>query len=464
MKHIRKIIAITYILVDLIFLTAAFFLPHYLYYGNIGPDFKMHHLIYAFWIVTTILLFSSSQLYHTLRELSIWREAKRTFRAFLLSTLLTILFLFFLKIQTLSRFVIAQNICFGLLTLVAWRVAKRFFVQYLVSRGFNNVNVLIIGAGRAGKKLAAALLNRRELGFRIVGFLDDRVQEGTLIHQYAVLGKVSEFDAVARKNFIDQVFITIPSERNLASDIGLRAKLLGIAMQVVPDDFGLDPEDFRLHTIGDVPLIEYHNPLPNYRMMIMKRLMDIAVSLFTLTLLIPVFIFIGIAIKLDSSGPIFYPSRRWGRKGRLFNCYKFRSMIMNAEELRQSLLNSNEMDGPVFKMKDDPRITRAGRWIRKYSLDELPQLWNVLKGDMSLVGPRPLPEREEVGEYKLEYLHRLSIKPGLTCLWQIRGRNDISFRRWMRLDEYYIRNWTPGMDIGILLKTIPAVIKGRGAY
>ena len=139
-------------------------------------------------------------------------------------------------------------------------------------------------------------------------------------------------------------------------------------------------------------------------------------------------------------------------------------MVQNADELRLQLQSANEMDGPVFKIKNDPRMTAVGRWLRKYSIDELPQLWNVLRGDMSLVGPRPLPEREEVGDYKIEYLHRLSIKPGLTCLWQIRGRNHISFKRWMKLDDYYIRNWSPAMDVQILLRTIPAVFKGRGAY
>ena len=178
----------------------------------------------------------------------------------------------------------------------------------------------------------------------------------------------------------------------------------------------------------------------------------------------PLFFLISIAIKLNSAGSIFYVSRRWGQKGRLFNCYKFRSMVINADELKSDLLRENEMDGPVFKIKNDPRTTNVGRWLRKYSLDELPQLWNVFKGDMSLVGPRPLPEAEEVGEYKLKYLNRLTIKPGLTCLWQIRGRNTVPFKVWMKLDDYYIRNWSPAMDVQILLRTIPAVFRSKGAY
>lgn len=466
MKRIRSLVGTAYVIVDLILLLVSFYLPHYLYYGGLLPQelIKTHSLVYAFWMVSTILLFLSSQLYETPRELTILREATRTMRAFALSASLSILILFFLKVHTFSRLVIISNFFLAIFFLVLWRIVKRYLVSYLIERGFNNYNVLIVGAGKAGRKLYEAMHRKPQLGFRVVGFLDDRIPEDTLIKDRPVLGAVDDFEDVARRNFIDQVFITIPSERDVVSRVGFYAKLLGIAIQILPDNYGFGNGELHLQRIDDLSLLEYYRVHLNYKMIIIKRLMDLIISTMALILLLPVFFLIGCAIKLNNPGPVFYSSKRWGRKGRLFNCYKFRSMVANADLLKSGLRTNNEMDGPVFKIKNDPRITRVGAWLRKYSLDELPQIWNVFKGDMSLVGPRPLPEEEKVGEYKLEYLRRLSIKPGLTCLWQVRGRNDIPFTRWMKLDDYYIRNWSPKLDIEILLRTIPAVVKGKGAY
>ncbi|PIQ85261.1 MAG: polyprenyl glycosylphosphotransferase [Candidatus Omnitrophica bacterium CG11_big_fil_rev_8_21_14_0_20_45_26] len=464
MRYLRIAITFAYILVDIFFISAAFFPAYIHYYGTFPTDYRLHMLVYAFWMASTVLLFLTSQLYYTVRELTIWRETRRVIRALLATTLFAISLLFLLKIQTFSRSVFIINFVAALVSLVSWRVIKRFFVRYLIAKGFNNVNVLIIGAGRAGRRLAEVLARKRELGHKVIGFLDDHIAKDTEMKGTRVLGPVAEFENIARRHFIDQVFITIPSERNLVAGVSCLAKLNGISIQIVPDDYGLEVNNIRLHDAGGVPLLEYHSPSLNYSMIVTKRLMDIAIASAALVILSPVFLALAILIRLDSKGPIFYGSKRWGQKGRLFKCYKFRSMVSDADSLRSELRAAAQIHGPGFKMKDDPRITRAGKLLRKYSLDELPQLWNVLRGDMSLVGPRPLPEDEEVGQFKLKYLRRLSIKPGLTCLWQIRGRSDIPFERWMKLDEYYIRHWSPAMDVGILLKTVPAVFKGKGAY
>lgn len=469
MKSMRVTIVFAYLLIDIVFLVIAFYVPYNLYYDfdvsqRFNVDFQMHMMIYAFWIVSTIFLFNTSHLYLTIRDLTLWREARRTIRSFIVSTLITVVFLFFMKIQTLSRLVVIQNFLYALAALVLWRLAKRLFVQRLVASGFNNLSVLIIGAGQVGKHLADVLHKKPYLGYRIAGFLDDHIPVGEMIKGHPVLGRIEDFEAVKRRYFIDHIYITIPSERAIVAKIGYFAKLLGSAVHIIPDHFDLESKEIELHHIDGIPILNYHNVAPNYQMIFVKRVMDLAASTAALIVLAPLFLGIAAAIKLDSKGPVFYVSRRWGKRGKLFDCYKFRSMVTNADELKSDLRNQNEMDGPVFKIKDDPRITRVGKWLRKYSLDELPQIWNVFTGDMSLVGPRPLPKEEEVGEYKLEYLHRLSIKPGLTCLWQIRGRNEIPFKRWMRLDDYYIRNWSPQMDIEILLKTIPAVMKSKGAY
>ena len=467
MRRLRQAVVFAYILVDLVIMAMAFFAPYfyyYHYYKITPPETKLHLLIYAFWMVVTVLLFSGLQLYLTLRELSVWREIRRVTRALVLATLFTTLLLFLLKVHTFPRLVLTTNFSVALVLLIAWRMLKRQIVQHLVSRGFNNFTVLIIGAGRIGKQLADKLHQKPHLGLRIVGFLDDRLPVGESVKQYQVLGSLHDFAAVVRKNFVQQVYVTIPSERKAVSQIVLGSKALGVELQIIPDHFDFELSDIRLHDIDGMPVLEYHSVSPNYQMIVIKRVMDVAVSLAALALLSPIFLIVAAAIKLESSGPVFYASKRWGKRGRIFKCYKFRSMVRNAEELRCELRAANEAEGPVFKIRNDPRITRVGRWLRRYSIDELPQLWNVLRGDMSLVGPRPLPEEEKVGDYKLEYLHRLSIKPGLTCLWQVRGRSDIPFHRWMKLDDYYIRNWSPGMDMEILLRTIPAVFKGRGAY
>ncbi len=194
-----------------------------------------------------------------------------------------------------------------------------------------------------------------------------------------------------------------------------------------------------------------------------KRLLDIVLTSIGLLLLWPVFAAIALAIKIDNPGPVIYRSRRVGEGGRIFAFFKFRSMVVGADAIRDSLLHLNEVDGPVFKLSRDPRVTRVGAFLRRTSLDELPQLWNILAGDMSLVGPRP-PIPQEVTNYEPWQLRRLSVRPGLTCLWQISGRSQIGFDEWMRLDMEYIERRSLGLDIKILLQTIPAVLTGRGAY
>ena len=212
----------------------------------------------------------------------------------------------------------------------------------------------------------------------------------------------------------------------------------------------------------DVPVIDlYSSPKMNLQFII-KRVLDIFVSMILLVLFAPIVAVICLLIKITSKGPIHFKQTRLGYNGRPFSCIKFRTMVEDAEKFKDELIAFNEMDGPVFKMKNDPRITKMGSFLRKTSLDELPQLINVLKGEMSLVGPRP-PLPEEVNLYDLKDRRRLSMKPGITCLWQINGRNTISFEKWMELDRKYIDQWSLWLDLKILLKTIPAVLKGSGA-
>ena len=240
------------------------------------------------------------------------------------------------------------------------------------------------------------------------------------------------------------------------------AKESSVAVRAVPQGFEFMAQDCARYNIGIIPILEYSDIHVSKRQKV-KRVFDFILSLGLLLCLSPVFIAIIILIKRDSPGPVFYYSKRYGRHGQMFNMYKFRSMVANADDLLAKLKDKNEVDGPIFKIKKDPRVTKVGAFLRKYSLDELPQIINVIKGDMSLVGPRPFPI-EQVEQEDYRQLKRLNIRPGITGLWQIRGRSDISFDKLLRWDIWYINNWSFSLDLYILVQTIPVVLKGKGAY
>jgi exopolysaccharide biosynthesis polyprenyl glycosylphosphotransferase len=241
----------------------------------------------------------------------------------------------------------------------------------------------------------------------------------------------------------------------MCEELGIRTR---VAMNIFPNRVAR----LEVEELEGVPFLTFTTTPSNEAQLASKRILDVAVSMMLLVLTMPVLLIAALAIRLTSPGSILFKQERIGLNGRIFTLYKFRTMIDNAHELRGEVNHLNEMTGPVFKAKDDPRVTPIGRWLRKFSLDEVPQLWNVLKGDMSLVGPRP-PIPEEVASYHRWHRRRLSMKPGLTCLWQVSGRNDIDFDRWMQLDLQYIDNWSPSLDLKILLRTIPAVLSGKGA-
>jgi lipopolysaccharide/colanic/teichoic acid biosynthesis glycosyltransferase len=238
------------------------------------------------------------------------------------------------------------------------------------------------------------------------------------------------------------------------------ARRLRLDVEMVPDLYGCEPGG-EIEHVGDLPVICLHaERLPAVGLAV-KRLVDVVGAGFALLLLSPALAVIAGLIKLDSNGPFLYSASRAGRKGRQFRCYKFRSMVSNADELKSNLRQNNQRSGPFFKIAEDPRITRFGHFLRRYSLDELPQLWNVLKGDMSLVGPRPHP-LDDFAAYEIEHLARLDVTPGITGLWQVTARRDPSFQRGMELDREYIRTWSIGSDMRILLKTFLAVVQGSG--
>ena len=333
-----------------------------------------------------------------------------------------------------------------------WRSADR----ELSATSFPTRNALIVGAGPVGRRVASYIGSHPTIRRRICGFLDDEKPLGN-----GVIGRISDLALMARRGFVDEVILAAPHDADLTRRVLRAAKRLRLDLEIVPELFGCKPEARQFERVGDMPVICLHAERLPETALILKRGLDILGAGLALVLLSPLLIAISLLIKLDSTGPVLYCARRAGRKGHTFRCYKFRTMVANADGLKDSLRGQNERSGPLFKIADDPRITRLGRLLRRYSLDELPQLWNVLKGDMSLVGPRPHP-LDDVAAYEIEHLARLDVTPGITGLWQVMARRDPSFARGMELDRQYIQTWNLRLDLHILLRTVLAVVQGSG--
>lgn len=328
-------------------------------------------------------------------------------------------------------------------------------------------NVLIVGAGPTGRKLAAILEREHIEGRAVVGFLDE--------HELVagdVLGRVKNLARIARREFVDEVILAIPDRRDLAKWAVREARRNRLNIRVVPDLYDDDcepahepshePGQLALQYFGDVPILTLHEEKAPASSLFWKRVFDITLSAIALLAAAPLLAAVALAIKLASPGTVLYQAQRVGLKGRKFACYKFRTMVSDADQLKDGLRSGNERRGPCFKIAADPRITRVGQFLRRYSLDELPQLWNVLRGEMSLVGPRPHP-LDDCEHYRLEHLRRLDVTPGITGLWQVTARRDPSFQRNMALDLEYIEHWSLGLDLWILWKTMFVILHGGGA-
>jgi exopolysaccharide biosynthesis polyprenyl glycosylphosphotransferase len=290
-----------------------------------------------------------------------------------------------------------------------------------------------------------------------VGFLDENEPIGGDVH-----GRLDDLANIARTDFVDEIILTAPYQPDLARRVIREARRNQLDVKVVPDLFGFEPDDpLVFEKFGNIPVLTLRaERMPKFGLFL-KRLVDTVSAAATLAFAAPLLSIIALVIKLESPGPVLYQAERAGLKGRRFRCYKFRTMDADADKLKELLRARNERQGPFFKMVDDPRITRVGRFLRRYSLDELPQLWNVVRGEMSLVGPRPHP-LDDFERYDLGDLQRLDVPPGLTGLWQVTARRDPSFERGLALDLEYIRTWTLWRDFQILYKTISVVLHGSG--
>ena len=471
-RHIRLItIATDLILINLGFLVAyiaryrwQWFLPvpqqFFEPYGRyLGQQLILNLLL--------ILTFSQSRVW-VRRRGEFWvDEISRVAYATATAVVLMMAVTFFLQPNgPFSRLMLFWIFLFVVLFVGASRLMRRWTLAYLYRHGRWVDRVLVIGSGETGRSLMRTLLARPDLGYQAIGYLvngsqEDNIGLGLIPH----LGPYQELENVLQElPSLHTVFIALPGEMHQET-----VRLLdicenqGVRAQAVPDLLQISLHRVEFTNMAGIPILGVREVNINRLERFLKRVMDLAILAVLAIPSLLVGLVVAVAIKLDSPGPVIYSGVRVGRSGRLFKMYKFRSMVINAEEQKEALQALNEADGPLFKIKDDPRLTRVGRFIRRTSMDELPQLFNVLQGTMSMVGPRP-PLPEEVAQYKPWHRQRLTVIGGLTGLWQVSGRADLTFDELCLLDIYYIENWSLSLDIRILLQTVPHMLFGRGAY
>jgi exopolysaccharide biosynthesis polyprenyl glycosylphosphotransferase len=401
-------------------------------------------------------------LYTPIRLTSFLHEQRLSVQACLYSGLLLTGTLYLIHAEDISRSVVLITVGLVTVALSLRRLVYRMLIYRGFERGVGTRNVLIVGTGPEAHALRHHLESIRHLGYTFKGFIDfPGAESGFAAASGDVAGRFETLFENARQRFVDEIFFTTPCERGLVQEVLEQARMHGVDLRMVPDLYDGVAWNSPIEYIGQFPTIPLHcGHVPEIGLLL-KRAMDMLLASLTLIVLSPLLLAIAVAVRLDSHGPVLYLSERIGKKGRVFRCIKFRTMVRDAEQRRAEVMHMNERDGVLFKISNDPRITKLGRLLRKYSLDELPQFINVLCGDMSIVGPRP-PLASEVREYKLSHLRRLDVMPGITGLWQVQARQDPSFDSYISLDVAYVDNWSVWLDLKILARTIGVVLAGTG--
>ena len=424
-------------------------------------------VVFAALVLVWHLVFSSFDLYESKRLVRDHSEDAGVVRATSVCTLALMLVGNVFQAKALGGAFLGVFWLTSTITVILCRHALRYLLGQVRLRGRNLRHVLIVGTNARALKFARALESHPILGYRIDGFVDRRWHGMRPFQQagYRLLCDLTGLPQYLREHAIDEVIITLPvkSFYNEARAIGELCGEQGLTTRYFSSLFNSRLARATSEEFEDEPLITLAPRTPERWARVAKRLLDIAISSAAMIVLSPVLLAAAVLVKLTSKGPIFFTQKRLGQGKRIFPMLKFRTMVEDAEQKQAALEHLNEASGPVFKIRNDPRITTVGRFLRRSSIDELPQFWNVLKGDMSLVGPRPLPVRDYDGFREDWQRRRFCVRPGITCLWQVTGRSSISFERWMELDLEYIDHCSLRLDLEILMRTIPAVLKGSGA-
>ncbi len=415
------------------------------------------------WLIVPVWLFALHLhgAYHRLRRIQTDALLLRTLRSVGTAVLVLLAVLFLLQMSgRASRTLLfafsflSVGALFASHAAIVW-AAHRFWFRHATQ------SVLVVGCADAAVPLVRSLQSHPEWGLSVTGFVCDG--GNAAVPGVPTLGGLADLHGLLESRAIDHVFLTPKSwSQDQLAAIATSCEEVGVPFSMEANFLGLSTSTTELTEFDGWNAITFSSTPTHTHALLMKRAMDLVASAIGLVLLAPLLGLVALLVKLEDGGPVLFVQERSGLYGRTFPMLKFRSMVVDAEARRAALEAENEMDGPVFKIQRDPRITRIGAFLRKTSIDELPQLWNVLRGEMSLVGPRP-PLPSEVAQYERWQMRRLSMKPGITCIWQVSGRNEIDFETWMKLDLQYIDNWTLLLDVKLLLKTIPVVLFGVGA-
>jgi len=457
--HRSKIVAQYLYVLSVIFVSGSFFLA-FASYNTFSPliiGYKLYSVTYYLWIlfpacsIFYFLLFSF-QMYSSLNGRDFKSDILRLLEITAIATFLIYAILFMLKIDYISRLFIGYFAAYSFLSLVLADYIGRKLIKGLKRRGYSVRNILLVSGGEtenAGADFREIIKSQEYLGIKLVKEINKKDTDGLI-------------DFVLN-NPVDEVIFDVKGEEIAdIKDVTLLLEEKGIAVKIPTNFIPFKHSKVSFEKMGEYPVISFYTAPEDDIRLFAKRLIDIAGSGFAMVIFFIPALIIGVLIKITSEGSVLYKSKRTGKNGRIFTFYKFRTMYAGSDGLREGLIKEYSKDGIEIKLKNDPRITKIGRFLRKSSLDEIPQFYNVLRGDMSLVGPRP-PMPDEVKKYSIKQRRRISMKPGITCLWQISGRSGLSFEDRVELDLKYIDNWSLKLDFIILLKTIPAVLFAKGA-
>ncbi len=411
------------------------------------------------------LRFVSRGFYRSSRRMTFLDEAEAIIGNVITMIALLIVVVFLYRPFFYSRLIFAFAAVMIIALLLSWRLLLIGVRHWFWARGLGRERVLVLGGTGLGELVMQTLTASPGVGYTLTGYLSDQpIIEHPRARVFQYLGNLDDLEDVVDQHQIQQVIIALPFwEHGRLPELVGRCQQLQVEYQIVPDIYQLSFDRVDIMQLSGIPLLQPKETNLVGLNLVIKRAVDIGAVLLTLPITLPLAAVIALLIWLDSGRPVIFRQQRVGKHGQVFTCYKFRTMIPDAEQRRHELQAHNEADGPLFKIRDDPRVTRFGRWLRRTSLDELPQLYNVLRGDMSLIGPRPaLPE--EVARYEPWHRRRLEVLPGLACLPQALGRSEIPFDEQVRLDIYYVENWSLSLDMRILIMVIPAILSGRGAW
>ncbi|GIL14357.1 MAG: sugar transferase [Chloroflexi bacterium] len=462
-------------LVDVALVFVAFAAAHYMRYelqliravdGANRAPFGPYLPYAAVYAALLVLNYQGSGLYRSIRGRSWMEEVYGVVNGVTNATVIVLGLYFVFQPLVFSRLMLVYVAALTVIALALVRAFRRLVQAHLRTKGIGIQRVLVVGAGDVGKAVLRTMIARRELGYRPVGYVDDDPERASIdLGRVKGLGGLKNLGKTIRNHAVDLVVITLPwAQHDRILELVEVSKRAGAEVRVVPDVFQLNLRQVHVESLDGIPLLGVSSGAQfSNRGHLVKRALDIGLIALASPLLIVIFGLIALAIRLEGPGPIFYKQRRVGRYGQVFDMVKFRSMVPNADALRAQLIEEYQQDPRHPKFKNDPRVTRVGRLIRTTSLDELPNLFNVLRGQMSLVGPRP-PTPDEVAHYEPWHMQRLQILPGMTGLWQVNGRSDVPFDEMCLLDIYYIENWSVKLDAQILMLTLPRVLLGHGAY